>query len=386
VGRQPEALSGPQAAEIGQSADTATGVIRGESKDRDTEVLENLWKDRVDAASRSAVTGDFALGPGDVLRISVPQIEQLRDRTVRVSEENTIALPLLGVINTAAMSEKDLRNELTRRLSKYMYRPQLAVFLQQTENRQVAVLGSVKKPGRYMLTSHSDTIMTMLSRAKGMNEDAAARIVLIPARAVAGSSGVVPIASTRAQGIAPGASPASDSSHFENSPNSSNTAPNSGNEGSDALIASAKPEVLAEQMRGQYPVIRLSRSENQRFLELPVKPGDVIIVPAAGEVTVQGWVDKPGSFKITPGMTVLSSIAAAGGALFSSSATLLREQSKGGKLQIPLDLPQIKNGEEADVPVQGGDVVVVERSVIGAVPYSLYYLLSRIGVGIPMAF
>jgi protein involved in polysaccharide export with SLBB domain len=111
-------------------------------------------------------------------------------------------------------------------------------------------------------------------------------------------------------------------------------------------------------------------------------PGDVIIVPAAGEVTVQGWVDKGGSFKIDPGMTAMGAIAAAGGAMFSGHATLLREQDDGRKIQIPLDLSKIKSGEEPDVQVQSGDVVVVERSAVGAVPYSLYFLISHIGMGI----
>ena len=33
------------------------------------------------------------------------------------------------------------------------------------------------------------------------------------------------------------------------------------------------------------------------------------------------------------------------------------------------------------MPLQGGDVVVVERSVVGAVPYALYFLVSHVGVG-----
>ena len=55
---------------------------------------------------------------------------------------------------------------------------------------------------------------------------------------------------------------------------------------------------------------------------------------------MEGWVENPGKFKITQGMTALSAIAAAGGAQFTLSATLLREQGNGGKLDIPLDLPK----------------------------------------------
>ena len=119
----------------------------------------------------------------------------------------------------------------------------------------------------------------------------------------------------------------------------------------------------------------------QRYLDLPAKPGDVILIPTAGQVTVQGWVDKPGAFPISPGMTVLSSIAAAGGAVFTNSATLLREQD-GRKVDISLDLPKLKSGEQTDPQLQSGDVVVVERSAVGAVPYTLYFIIQKVGIGI----
>ena len=64
-----------------------------------------------------------------------------------MSEENTIALPLLGVINVSGMTEGDLRDELTRRAGKIINKPQVGVFFAHTESRDVAVLGSVKTPG-----------------------------------------------------------------------------------------------------------------------------------------------------------------------------------------------------------------------------------------------
>jgi len=313
-----------------------------------------------------APSAGFSLGPGDVLRISVPQIPQLRDRTERVSEDSTIALPLLGVIDVRGMTQQDLLGDLTHRVKKYMYHPQVAVFLLHSESREVAVLGAVKTPGRYMITSRSDSIMTMISRSGGMTGEAASRIIFIP-----GS-----VAQERAR--------TSNSSSSLTSP----TLEGSDGRGSSvspvALRESADLDVVTKQKHLNQVVINTSGTADERYLELPVQPGDVIIVPAAGQVTVQGWVDKPGAFSVTPGLTVLGSIAAAGGALFSSSATLLREQGNDRKLELPLDLRRIRRGEDPDVPVQGGDVVVIERSAAGAVPYSLYFLAQRIGVGVPL--
>lgn len=327
--------------------------------------LKDLWKARVVDRSADASSAGFTLGPGDVLRISVPMIPQLRDRTVRVSEQGMISLPLVGEISVTGMTQQDLLIDLSSRCRKYMYHPQVEVFLLHSENREVAVLGAVKKPGRFMLTSRSDTIMTMISRAGGLTTDAAARILLVP------------VPDMKARSLEHEGSPASAPSNLQIV---------------DARGSSVTPIALREpdlnSVTGQNPAeqvfISTSRAEDQRYLELPAKPGDVIVVPAAGQVTVQGWVDKPGAFPITSGMTVLGSVAAAGGALFSSSATLLRDQSDGHKLEVALNLNKMKHGEQPDLPVQGGDVVVVERSAAGAVPYSLYFLVQHIGIGIPV--
>jgi polysaccharide export outer membrane protein len=284
-----------------------------------------------------------------------------------VSEQGTISLPLLGQISVIGMTQQDLLNDLSNRTRKYVYHPQVEVFLLRSENREVAVLGSVKKPGRYMLTSRSDTIMTMISRAGGLNTDATApaagRILLIPASA------------TKEQGLEHRGAPAS-------TPPSIQTADARGSRMAPvALRDPVDPNSVAEQRPAEEVIISTSRAEDQRYLELPAAPGDVIVVPAAGQVTVQGWVDKPGAFPITSGMTVLGSIAAAGGPMFSSSATLLREQSDGHKLEVALDLNKMKHGEQPDLPVQGGDIIVVERSAAGAIPYSVYFLVQHIGIG-----
>src|SRR6202035_784000 len=39
-------------------------------------------------------------------------------------------------------------------------------------------------------------------------------------------------------------------------------------------------------------VIDMSQPRSQRYLEIPTRPGDVVLIPLAGEVTVQGWVQK----------------------------------------------------------------------------------------------
>jgi protein involved in polysaccharide export with SLBB domain len=83
-------------------------------------------------------------------------------------------------------------------------------------------------------------------------------------------------------------------------------------------------------------------------------------------------------------MTTLSAVSAAGGALFSYSAEILRTAADGERTRIPVDISKVQRGEQPDVPVQSGDVVMVDRSPVGAVPYALYEVFTKFGAG--MAF
>lgn len=345
--------------------------------------LEALYETRIHQNPDT----DFTIGPGDVLQVSVPEMDEIKDRSVRVSGDDTIALPLIGVINVSGMTEQGVRDAIKQRLTKYMYNPQVEVFAKEYQSRQVAVVGMVQKPGLYTLTSPSDTILTMISRAGGTNSDSSQRILLVPAESGGNHNSMVMAAAASAQfgaTAAPAKSPtgASASSAAQPAHPAATTPEHSA--GTD-VPASYKPQtrgVPAFLGHVQPIVIDLATTQGQRALSLPARPGDVIIVPAVGQVMVKGWVQNPGAFKITPGMTVLGAVAAAGGQMFSSSAVVLRTSRDGGQVEIPINLSAIEKGSAADIPVQSGDVVIVQRSVTGAVPYALYTLLSKFGTGV----
>jgi hypothetical protein len=61
---------------------------------------------------------------------------------------------------------------------------------------------------------------------------------------------------------------------------------------------------------------------------------------------------------------------------------LLRERGNDSKMAISLDLNSLKNGTQRDIALEGGDVVVVERSATGAVPYTAYFLINKMGWGV----
>ena len=141
----------------------------------DRQRLQELWQKRTSDSFGS----DFTLGPGDVIQISVP-LEQLQQREVRVSPRDTITLPLAGVVDVKGMTEQQLTDTLRERLSKYMYDPPISLFVSHYGSREVAVMGAVAKPDLYTLSSGSDTLMGMISKAGGMTSDAAAKVVFVP--------------------------------------------------------------------------------------------------------------------------------------------------------------------------------------------------------------
>jgi protein involved in polysaccharide export with SLBB domain len=354
----------------------------------DRQRLQELWQKRTSDSFGS----DFTLGPGDVIQISVP-LEQLQQREVRVSPRDTITLPLAGVVDVRGMTEQQLTDTLRERLSKYMYDPPISLFVSHYGSREVAVMGAVAKPDLYTLASGSDTLMGMISRAGGMTSDAAAKVIFVPGGDNgAGSGKSNSLGLTEVSGT--GAQAADANPHFSTSMSQSSgglmgseTPVQSEHIGSVQPVATTHgagpPDLSGLAMANLHPIVILMTDPAMRnYLELPARPGDLLIIPAAGQVTVGGWVQSPGAFIISPGMTALSSISAAGGALFSSSAQVLRTGNNGERSSIPFNISSVKKGQEADIPVQSGDVVLVNSSVIGAGPYFVYTLFSKFGTGV----
>jgi len=133
---------------------------------------------RVPAQTRAADLGNFRIGAGDVVRISVWKNEEL-SRTVPVRPDGMISLPLLNEVRAAGLTPTELRNDLTRRLSAYTDRPEVSVIVQEVRSFTVSVLGEVRTPGRYELRSRA-TVLDAVAVAGGFSEFASrGRIVIL---------------------------------------------------------------------------------------------------------------------------------------------------------------------------------------------------------------
>ena len=320
---------------------------------------------------------DFPIGVGDVIEVSVPGVPELQgsgaggggeggavgggaageqplgNNTVRVDGLGNVNLPLVGQLHVAGLTEGQLRAEIVQRLNKYMYDPQVELFVKSYNSREVAVTGEVHSPGMYIVNGPTETIHDLIIRAGGTTDNAAPKIMLTPSR-VGGTTQLTAASAwvphSQVEGIGSGANDAA------------------------SLEASAH-----DSPHSTYVIDLTNRHENERYLNIPVRPGDTIYVPRAGSVTVIGWVYTPKTIDITPGLTVLSAVSDAGGTLFAADAAkvkVIRQQPGRETSTLVVNLTDIKEARAPDVPVQANDVIEVPYKVSRIPGYAIYYGLQ----------
>jgi protein involved in polysaccharide export with SLBB domain len=329
--------------------------------------LVELWRRRESAPSQ-----DLPIGPGDIIDISVPEVEELQNQRTRVSAQGEIELPLIGTVNASGLSESQLHDALVRKVRVYMKNPRVELFVENYRSRGVAIIGAVQKPGNYDLADENESLQSMIGLAGGLSSSAAQMIFYTP---------------TQAAKLAPQRSSVSPLDGYV----ADGREPNTQNRGERIVPIRSRQPMSVAYTEGNSPssviatehsiVLNMNADGDAGCLGLPARPGDVVIVPVAGEVMVEGWIRNPGAFAITPGMTILGAVSAAGGPVFSWWVELIRANPSGGKTITKYTLSRLESGKEADPPVQSGDVLLVEKSVVGAVPYGLYQLFGHFGAG-----
>jgi polysaccharide export outer membrane protein len=100
---------------------------------------------------------------------------------------------------------------------------------------------------------------------------------------------------------------------------------------------------------------------------IPVYPGDTVMVSKAGVVYVTGDVKSPGGFIMDNAhMTVLQALAMSQGANPTAkldSAMVIRNSGKGSKPEeIPIQLKQILTAKAPDLNLQPNDIVFIPVS------------------------
>ena len=400
------------AATADSDTDRGTPAPRGQGAatavpDADDVALNDLWQERTSSMSSNR---DYPIGPGDILTISVPQMEELQERRVRVATSGTIELPLIGSVQAGGLTEDGLQAELDKKLNNFMYNPQASVFVDEYHNREVAVIGAVNHPGLVLLNNANETVLDVLTQAGGLASTAADEIILIPIQQgadpnlaqrvsmVAENGAVGGGAGATATDAGPGAM-ADEGPSTELRPRAAGQAIKGGNAAlgerqnreNAEETASAQPDIAASTLRmlpgNARPLTIKIKSTSLtgagKYINLPMRPGDVIVVPGGGNAMVVGWVQSPGYFQVGSGLTVLGAIGAAGGPMYAADTkaiTLIRSNKDGSKETIAVNLDRVSKGTDPDLPVKANDVIDVPYSGLRIGPYIFYQVLSRMGV------
>lgn len=252
-------------------------------------------------------SGDgYRVGPRDRIAVRVFEEPQL-NVDVRVDEDGSIRLPLIGSVPAEGLTEDQLADRLKQTLeAELLQRASVSVEVVEYKSRPISVIGAVRSPGPLSYSG---------------------RVTALEAITAAG-------------GLAP-------------------------NHGDSILILRRASNGLTDQVsiRVEDLLVRADPDVN-----IPIFANDLINVPAAVEVTVYclGEVSSPGaiSFKSTERVTLLAAIARAGGLTERASKKLRikRRRPDGGTRELTVHYKRIISGKEPDLPLEQGDVIVVEES------------------------
>jgi len=266
----------------------------------------------------------YHLGPFDEIELNVFDVPEL-NVTATVRQSGYLSLPLIGAVKAAGLTEAELQEELRRRLAAYVRNPQVSIFISHYGSQKVAVIGAVRKPGTYSLKKGANSLLELISQAGGVSDKAGNFVIFIPAElsGINAANDVEARAQLALASVEPG-------------------------EARDSGI-----EIYLDQVLGTSGGIPL---------EIPVRGGDMVVVPEAGKIMVEGEVQKAGSYDLSQQMTLLAALAAAGGITYGAKADeveLVRDLGPDKQARLIVDLQKIGTGEQKDVRLRNGDIVRV---------------------------
>jgi polysaccharide export outer membrane protein len=107
----------------------------------------------------------FVLGPEDLLTISVWGNKELTTE-MPVRPDGFISYPLIGDVKALGLTPSQLKDEITRRLRKYITDASVTVVVKTINSINISVAGEVVTPGTYKV-NRPITLMHLFSLVKG---------------------------------------------------------------------------------------------------------------------------------------------------------------------------------------------------------------------------
>lgn len=251
---------------------------------------------------------DYTLGPRDVVRVRVADLERPGEHGVyerEVTPVGRIHLPFAGELAVRGQTTSELRDGLRQTLSAVLVDPRVSVEIAAYRSKRVHVMGQVKTPGMHPIPRNQVDVLEALALADGLRDSARRSAVLVHL--------------TRAR--------------------------------------------TAEQYLIDLEQL-LTRGSKERAIV--VEPGDTLSVPKADQIYALGYVKAPGAYPLDRQLTALELVGRAGGWIegqASPSYAILRRRAADGSADVlEVDLEAIRDGDARDYYLAPGDTLYVPQT------------------------
>jgi polysaccharide export outer membrane protein len=262
--------------------------------------------------------GDYLLGKGDLLKVSVFEAEEL-DSTVRVSSRGFISLPLIDVVEIKGLTviEAEEKIEAMYR-ERFIKNPHVSIFVEEHISQRITLVGQFKIPGTYDYPT-KQRLLDAIALGGGLSDRAGQTVQIRKAGQSQGQTNVIMV-------------------------------------DLDQLI---------------------KKGNTQQNIE--INGGDVIFIPEAGVFFVDGAVKRPGAYPIKHQTVIQEALVEAGGIEswgVKDRLKLVRMAENGQREIIELDLTVPGTSE---MVVNDRDILMVDAR--GVSSFMRGFSVSILGTG-----
>jgi polysaccharide export outer membrane protein len=261
----------------------------------------------------------YRIGSGDVVRVEVFGRPEVSGKHV-VGPDGNITVPIVGDVALGERTRDEARALLDQQLRQFFTKPYLTFAVDEYTSNQVTVLGRVERAGMQKFP-HPPTLAEVLAGA-----------------------GAMPILDKQA-----------------------------------TLTRCAI-------MRGRDKLIWVDLKallNGDPAYNLRMKKGDIVFIPDSSDtaVYVLGQVIKPGSYRLTPRMTLLDAVAQAGGLTDDAQPREIGLYRSGAaEIQVIQFEGLINPGRAVNFALEDGDVVFVPRSNLAELGYFMRQMAPGLSV------
>ena len=269
--------------------------------------------------------GDYLLGSGDLLNITVFETEDL-NTVVRVSSRGVINVPLLGDVSVVNLTAAEVEQKIEDLYRKdYLHDPHVSIYIKEHLSKQITLVGAVGNPGTFDYVAQR-RLLDVLAIGGGLKEEA----------------------------------------------------------GSFAFVTRMEHK-SGKSVNYMIDLDDLVRNGNMTHNHI-ILGGDVIFIPESGQCFVDGAVRKPGTYSLESNMTITEAIALAGGLAGyadDDSIKLIRYIGRGKPRQIvSLSYSDLQAGVGDTLILKDQDVIYAESSASGKFFSGTGFTLGFMGTGI----